>query len=296
MTIAEAIELFLEDTRLRNAPTAQYTYAWHARRILEDWGPETRLDSITRRQAQQWADRLGKTMRPASVRHLLSALARCYRLAWDAGEDVTAPLSQLRLPRLNNRRERVLTEEEEQRLAAQLTLDRYSVVKFALHTGLRRLEQWRLRVEDVQIREHSTVPGPMGPIRVLVGLARIGTSKTGRGRMCPLNPVAAVIADGWARRSRDGLLFPGGKDRAAAAKMFADRHFVPACARAGIEGLRWHDLRHTCASRALARGARPEQIQRLLGHQSITMTERYMHWSEDALWPAAMALAAATGK
>lgn len=293
MTIAEACSLLLADAQLRNATTSQHTYVWHCRRLQSDWGPDTQLATITRRQVQQWADRLGQQMRPASVRHLLSALARCYRLAWDAGEDVAAPITDLRLPRLNNRRERILSEEEEQRLAAELTLDRYSVVKFALHTGMRRLEQWRLRVEDIQLREHSTVQGPLGPVRVMVRVAHIRTSKTGRGRVCPLNPIAAIIADGWMRRSRSGWLFPGGANRMFSAQMFLRRHFVPACARAGIHGLRWHDLRHTCASRALARGARPEQIQRLLGHQSITMTERYMHWSEDALWPAAMALATA---
>ncbi len=137
------------------------------------------------------------------------------------------------------------------------------------------------------------MPGPNGPIHVQVGIARIRTSKTGRGRVCPLNPVAAMIASAWVQRSRTGWLLPGADNRLAAAQWFCNARFLPACARAGIEGLRWHDLRHTCASRALQRGARPEQIQRLLGHQSITMTERYMHWDEGALWPAAMALARA---
>lgn len=218
MTMADACALLLADSRLRNSPTAQPTYLSHSRRLLADWGPGTELASITRRQVQQWVDRLSQEVSPATVRHLLSSFVRCYRLAWDTGADVSAPTANLRLPRLNNRRERVLSEEEEARLAAELSLDHYAVVKFAIHTGMRRLEQWRLRVDDIQLREHSTVPGPNGLIRVQVGVARIRTSKTGRGRVCPLNPVAAMIANAWVQRSRTGWLLPGGDNRLAVAQ------------------------------------------------------------------------------
>ena len=43
-------------------------------------------------------------------------------------------------------------------------------------------------------------------------------------------------------------------------------------------GLRFHDLRHTCASLLIAQGAHPKLIQARLGHSSITITlDRYGH-------------------
>src|SRR3712207_3166082 len=43
--------------------------------------------------------------------------------------------------------------------------------------------------------------------------------------------------------------------------------------------IRWHDLRHTCATLILGRGVHPKMVQHLLGHSSITMTlDRYSHW------------------
>jgi integrase len=43
-------------------------------------------------------------------------------------------------------------------------------------------------------------------------------------------------------------------------------------------GLRFHDLRHTCASILISRGAHPKEIQARLGHASITTTlDRYGH-------------------
>jgi integrase len=51
---------------------------------------------------------------------------------------------------------------------------------------------------------------------------------------------------------------------------------------AAKHGLRFHDLRHTCASLLIAAGAHPKAIQERLGHQSITLTtDRYGHLLSD---------------
>jgi integrase len=53
--------------------------------------------------------------------------------------------------------------------------------------------------------------------------------------------------------------------------------FDAAVARAGIEGVTWHTLRHTFASRLAMNGVNLKTIQVLLGHKTITMTARYAH-------------------
>ena len=56
------------------------------------------------------------------------------------------------------------------------------------------------------------------------------------------------------------------------------RRFKPALSRAGIEAIRFHDLRHTYASLLLAKGAPMKYVQSQLGHASITMTmDLYTH-------------------
>jgi integrase len=46
---------------------------------------------------------------------------------------------------------------------------------------------------------------------------------------------------------------------------------------AKIEGFRWHDLRHTFASRLRQKGAKLEDIAEALGHKSLMMSKRYAH-------------------
>jgi integrase len=55
------------------------------------------------------------------------------------------------------------------------------------------------------------------------------------------------------------------------------KHY-PGALPAELHALRWHDLRHTAASLAIAAGAHPKLIQQQLGHSSITVTlDRYGH-------------------
>jgi site-specific recombinase XerD len=62
------------------------------------------------------------------------------------------------------------------------------------------------------------------------------------------------------------------------------RHWLDdAVVEAKIKNFRWHDLRHTFASRLRIKGAPLEDIADLLGHKSLTMTRRYAHLGPNKL-------------
>ena len=75
------------------------------------------------------------------------------------------------------------------------------------------------------------------------------------------------------------LVFATRKGTPLDAQNIVNRHFKPLLKRTGLAPIRWHDLRHTCATLLLGSGVHPKLVQHLLGHASITMTlDRYSHW------------------
>ena len=68
------------------------------------------------------------------------------------------------------------------------------------------------------------------------------------------------------------------------------RSFTTACSKAEIKDFRIHDLRHTCASLAISEGVPLAAIRDLLGHSSVTVTERYAHLKPEAVREAVNAL------
>jgi integrase len=77
----------------------------------------------------------------------------------------------------------------------------------------------------------------------------------------------------------NGLVFATGKGTPMDAQNIVNRYFKLLLKRAGLPDIRWHDLRHTCATLLLSRGTHPKLVQHLLGHASIQLTlDRYSHW------------------
>jgi len=280
MNLRAAVDIVLKECQAESSTGTQKVYAIHSRKALAYWGEDRDLDGITRLQVQEWANWRRQQCAPATVRHELAFLSRVFRAAQDAGAVMVSPTCRIRLPKINNKRERILTHEEEAALAKVMPPQRFSLVLFALHTGIRRLEQFNLRPAHLKIWKEG------GQLR---GMARIETSKTGVGRNTPLNPVAANVAASWLKLGQPWVFGPQRPDRYDVGQR-CSLWFRETCLELGIDDLRWHDLRHTCASRALQNGARMEQVQALLGHANITQTQRYCHWDEKHVWPAAMAL------
>jgi len=52
--------------------------------------------------------------------------------------------------------------------------------------------------------------------------------------------------------------------------------------KAGLRRLRWHDLRHSFASQAVASGVPLNVVQAWLGHSTVAMTMRYSHLAPNA--------------
>lgn len=78
----------------------------------------------------------------------------------------------------------------------------------------------------------------------------------------------------------EGLLFASEVGTPLDAQNVVNRSFKPLLKRTGLPNIRFHDLRHTCATLLLAKDVHPKLVQALLGHASIGITmDLYSHWA-----------------
>lgn len=208
----------------------------------------------------------GNKRSPATVNRLLSVLSKIFTLAFDAELIDDNPCRKVRKFRLNNQRVRVLSSDEE--LALLQALSNNELVKliviFALNTGLRRGEIFNLRWFDVDFNR---------------GLIQIRESKSNKMRVVPMNDTTHRLLDRLPRSSE--FVFPSPKTGVKLNQI--KRSFRRAVAEAGIDDFRFHDLRHTAATRMADAGADAFTLMKILGHSDIRMTARYTHATDAAL-------------
>ena len=139
----------------------------------------------------------------------------------------------------------------------------HPMVLFSLHTGLRRGEVFSLDWDCVDL-DRATL------------MVRGNNAKSGHTRYIPLNSEALQILRKWRTDlgEANGLVFPG---NAGQQLNNVRRSWLGVLAKAGIKHFRWHDMRHSFASRLAMAGVDLNTIRELLGHSDYQMTLRYAH-------------------
>jgi integrase len=242
------------------------------------------LRDLTPRTIQEWVYAMTDQGRaPGSVRGYAQTLSMVLRAAVDDDVLPRTPYRKIDLPRLAGEERRFLTPEEADRLIAE-TPDRYkALITLALASGARWGELAGLQRDRYNplrgtititrsLHEHHTLPG-------IFALDEPKTPKSRRTLALPRHAVAMLNnhIDTYGTGRWD-LIFTGPRGAPLARSHFRNRVFQPACARAGIDGLRFHDLRHSSASWLLTAGVPITAVSRRLGHANVSMTlDTYSH-------------------
>jgi integrase len=129
---------------------------------------------------------------------------------------------------------------------------------------------------------HGTVT-VVEQVQVVDGRFAVQTPKSAAGRRAVPLPRLVIEAleahlGSTINPGPDGMVFPSPEGGYLRLENFRRRVWKPAVRLAGLPPLRFHDLRHTCASLAIAAGADVKVLQRMLGHASAALTlDRYGH-------------------
>jgi len=199
------------------------------------------------------------------------------------------PAADTDLPKVITKRQRIITPAEFDRLLAQIP-DRYRVlVLTAIETGMRWGELAALRPR------HLDLPSRVLRIEETIVEVSRKDSPTGARYLVKAYPkddqprtigISGQLAEVLAARIKDLALAPTdllfastrhGGTTPMSRNTFRTRGWLPATQRAGLEGVRIHDLRHAHASWLLAGGADLKTVMERLGHSQIQTTQRYLH-------------------
>jgi len=270
---------------------------WHIATIraqdVREWTRELIKKNVTPGQGHKKTK--GKRISHETAKNALNLLRVALEAAVQENHLPENPARGVRLPKKPPRTHEpwtyLLPEEQTALLACdRIPLEGRCLIAFALGTGIRESEQWALKLHDIDLaRNMITVRfGSHGKPR-----------KNGKIYHIPILPLARWALETWlpilAKRpnpfgvlwpTSTGLRRPSGKapvewpEWLALAGIFAER-------RHDRQGVRWHDLRHTCASSLVAGWwGDPwtlEQVAAQLGHASRDSTERYAHLAPGAL-------------
>jgi integrase len=190
--------------------------------------------------------------------------------------DKKNPVSKYRIKTPNNKRTRFLTRDEARQLMEALrerSTDLHDMALLSLHCGLRAGETFALRWEHVDLAEKTI---------------QIRDAKGNKDRTAYMSEDVHAMLSARQHVSTTDLVFP---TRAGNQKTWVSQAFRQIVRDLGLNAGRsdrrdhvcFHTLRHTFASWQVQAGMSLYELQHLLGHSTITMTQRYAHLAPENL-------------
>lgn len=290
----EVVAIWKETCWTGLAPSTTARYGQVVRTYLEPEFGTTPINELTREVVRRYFARLTREGRaPGTVRKVHTVLSAILSEAVELELLAANPCTRMRgLPTVNSDEPLFLSAEQVRTLAEAMPEHYRLFVYTAAYTGLRAGELAGLRRKDVDLLR--------GVVHVRQALKAVdppvfGGPKTGKARTVTLpkflrqrldEHLSGPIPGG---AGADALVFTSPEGGVLRHGLFMARVWRPTikgdkrrkikpALPSELHGLRFHDLRHTCASLLIAQGAHPKIIQERLGHASITTTmNRYGH-------------------
>ncbi|HEY6376919.1 MAG TPA: site-specific integrase [Edaphobacter sp.] len=294
--LADEYLAYIQDPKNPRSPKDQFSPPQRIRVIKEAFGGRPAA-SIKAHEIEDWLISLDK--KPATLNRYRSVFSSVYKYAKKRAKIDINPVRDLSQFRVELPNPRWLQPEEETRLVGVLSkwieecppeqrlrklyLRCHRIeLTVALGTGLRKGNQYALRWDEhvnFAIRRFSLPPA---------------MTKTGKALNLPMNDevyaaltemkdikrqIAEIHAEDTDKERRrmvaDGRVFNTSENR---------EWWAAALKEAKIENLRWHDLRHTFATRLMALSKDMKVVQIACGHGSIATTTRYAHVDDERLF------------
>jgi len=271
-TLGEIVEKFLTWYKSVREPASYRRHKASSKHIIKFFGSNTPLEEINNGKVEEyklWRKEQGVS--PVTInkelRFLATMINRAVEFEWIPRHKLYR--KAILIKGAENKRLRYLSRDEEERLmkAIRCPLLR-EIVTFALNTGLRKKEILSLKWSNVNFEARCIILEP-------------SETKNKKRHVLPLNSKAWQVIKRRFRQRVEGCPYVFHRN---GRKINSIRTaFENALKRAGIENFRFHDLRHTFASRLVQKGVDLYVVKELLNHSDIITTQRYAHLRLDNL-------------
>jgi integrase len=222
---------------------------------------------------------------PSRIRQAHQLLSMILKASVRARRLTTNPAVGTPLPRATRRPPRLLSADQVDELARSVP-ERYEALVLVLaYGGIRWAEAVGLTLARIHLlRRRIDITTTLSEVN---GKLHAVPPKTRESRTIAIPPFVADALGVHIGRFTDGdpagLVFTTDSGAPLRSSNFRRNVWLPAISEIGQDGLRLHDLRHTCASLLIAADAHPRHIKEHLGHSSIRVTmDVYGHLYEDS--------------
>ena len=267
-TFAELMDRYLNEHVRKQM--SQRSFNGYTKNLLPFFYGYTLAEITPKRIVAYKAKRYADGVAPATINRELACMKKAFNLAIREWEWCRKnPVARVSMEQERNRRDRWLSTGEEERLLLAARPWLKDIILFALNTGMRMGEILGLTWVGVDLFRR---------------IVTVFKSKNGERRSIPLNQTALeLLMHKYGSRLVDTeLVFPSEAQTRLNASNIS-RSLNLALEKAKMTDFHFHELRHTCATRMVQGGVDLYKVQRLLGHKSPIMTQRYAHHYPESL-------------
>jgi len=274
-TFAEVAEEWLKHKKPNPRASTWSVYEGHTRNHFNDVG-SLKINKITVATIEKYVSkRQSDGMNILTLRKILVSFgqimayaARHRYIGYNPFRDAEKPKDQ---GKVKKKKIRVLNPDEINALIGAESSPKHKMLfRLAIMCGARQGELLGLKWSDIDWENKQ-----IHIQRTYYNQAWYDVKTEASNRRIDIGPDTLTELKRWkvaCPSNRLSLVFPNGDGQPIDHNNLVKRFFKPASDRAGVSGIRFHDLRHTFASLLIEQGENPKYIQKQLGHSNPTVT------------------------